>query len=75
MQVFPRKILATAVLIASMAMLAGCEDKIEATSMPIMKASVQQVTKDMDAMMKDGADIEKFIGDRATMCEGLKARM
>ena len=48
MQVFPRKILATAVLIASMAMLAGCEDKIEATSMPIMEASVQQVTKDME---------------------------
>ena len=52
MQVFPRKILATAVLIASMAMLAGCEDKIEATSMPIMKASVQQVTKDMEPVEK-----------------------
>ena len=52
MQVFPRKLLATAVLIASMAMLAGCEDKIEATSMPIMKASVQQVTKDMEPVEK-----------------------
>ena len=34
-----------------------------------------QVNKDMDALMKEGTDIEKFIGDRASMCEGLKARM
>ena len=34
-----------------------------------------QVTKDMDALMADGTDIEKFIGDRAGMCEGLKGRM
>lgn len=34
-----------------------------------------QVDKDMAALMADGTDIEKFIGDRAAMCEGLKGRM
>ena len=34
-----------------------------------------QVDKDMAAMLAEGADIEKFITDRATMCEGLKGRM
>ena len=34
-----------------------------------------QVDQDMATMLSEGADIEKFITDRATMCEGLKSRM
>lgn len=49
---FNRKLLATAVLIGSMTLLAGCEEKIEATSMSIMEASVQKVSQDMDPVEK-----------------------
>ncbi|HEX8595512.1 MAG TPA: hypothetical protein VF682_19890 [Pseudomonas sp.] len=52
MSIFNRKLLATAVLIGSMTLLAGCQEKIEATSMSIMKASVQKVSKDMDPVEK-----------------------
>lgn len=52
MSLFNRKLLATAVLIGSVALLTGCQEKIEASSMSIMKASVQKVTKDMDPVEK-----------------------
>ena len=34
-----------------------------------------QVDKDMAVMLDESADIAKFIGDRASMCDSLKARM
>lgn len=52
MSLFNRKLLATAVLLGSVSLLAGCQEKIEASSMSIMKASVQKVTKDMDPVEK-----------------------
>ncbi|MQU07743.1 MULTISPECIES: hypothetical protein [Pseudomonas] len=52
MSIFNRKLLATAVLVGSMTLLAGCQEKIEAPSMSIMKASVQKVMKDMDPVEK-----------------------
>ena len=52
MSIFNRKFLATAVLVGSMSLLAGCQEKIEAPSMSIMKASIQKVMKDMDPIEK-----------------------
>lgn len=52
MSFFNRKLIATAVLIGSVALLTGCQEKIEASSMSVMKASVQKVTKDMDPVEK-----------------------
>lgn len=52
MLLFNRKLLATAVLIGSVSLLAGCQEKLEATSMPILKASVEKVSKDMDPVEK-----------------------
>ncbi|WP_313450961.1 hypothetical protein [Pseudomonas rhodesiae] len=52
MSLLNRKLLATAVLIGSMSLLAGCQEKLEATSMPILKASVQKISKDMDPVEK-----------------------
>lgn len=52
MSLFNRKLIATAVLLGSVALLTGCQEKIEATSMSIMKASVQKVSQDMDPVEK-----------------------
>lgn len=52
MSFFNRKLIATVVLIGSVSLLTGCQEKIEASSMSVMKASVQKVTKDMDPVEK-----------------------
>lgn len=52
MSIFNRKFLATAVLVGTMSLLTGCQEKIEAPSMSIMKASIQKVMKDMDPVEK-----------------------
>lgn len=52
MQFFSRKLLATAVLIGSVALLTGCEEKLEAPSLAVLQASIQKVSKDMDPVEK-----------------------
>lgn len=45
---FNRKLLATAVLIGSVTLLTGCQEKIEAPSVPVLKASIQKISKELD---------------------------
>ncbi|MBJ7434412.1 MAG: hypothetical protein JHC54_01180 [Acinetobacter sp.] len=45
---FNRKLLATAVLIGSVTLLAGCQEKIEAPSVSVLKASIQKISKELD---------------------------
>lgn len=48
MKFFNRKLLATAVLIGSVTLLAGCQEKIEAPSVSVLKASIQKISKELD---------------------------